>query len=76
MTLHEIKAAVRRLSVEERGRLVLWLANGMPQEDTPAEAAAEVRTYKVITHEVKPTAHKVVYGPPPARKGGKGRGKS
>jgi hypothetical protein len=47
MNLSDIKAAVRRLSVEERGRLVLWLANGMPQEDEPEEDEREGRVRKV-----------------------------
>jgi hypothetical protein len=36
LTLEDCKDAIRKLSVEDRTQLILWLARGMPGEKRPA----------------------------------------
>jgi hypothetical protein len=48
-TLDECKAAIRRLSVEDRAALILWLSHGMPKDERqPIEPTP---TQKGVNHE-------------------------
>jgi hypothetical protein len=39
-TLEECKAAIRLLSVEDRGQLIVWLVHGMTASESPSPSAA------------------------------------